>query len=390
MGFKDAEWAYNLKLQQTQKAVLVALCHRADDKTHETWVGRKTLASMVGVDPRSITNALGALESMGVIKRSKRRRKNGYRDTDLITINTSWTGPQWNEVQVKEVQVNLDQVNVVPFSGETDAHLRRTTFQATSKEVINQESINDHSHSAHANNDDDDDEHAQRDKQDLDAAFESAWAKWPKRTEKKRSREAFAKAVKKRDIDQLVSDITRFGEAHSLATETRYVPALASWLNGERWDDELPQASLSPAQGRQDRMLALVQRYKAEERTSGRLSPTERAMQTMAAGARVSALSRTEERPQNNLMAIEHMAELGANSQGGFPPGYIPTDDEWHAMIQAVPHTPTARPTTARPQPPPITELNADHCPQHPGYPITNGTCDKCNRTPTNQPKATP
>lgn len=74
--------------------------------------------------------------------------------------------------------------------------------------------------------------------------FESAWAHWPKKVERKKSLEKFKAAVKVRGLKQVTADVIRFGDAYARTTERQYTPALSVWLNGERWTDELPSASM--------------------------------------------------------------------------------------------------------------------------------------------------
>jgi len=73
--------------------------------------------------------------------------------------------------------------------------------------------------------------------------FESAWAHWPKKVERKKSFEKFKAAAKTRGVTELVADIIRFGDAYARTTERQYTPALNVWLNGERWTDDLPTSS---------------------------------------------------------------------------------------------------------------------------------------------------
>lgn len=70
--------------------------------------------------------------------------------------------------------------------------------------------------------------------------FERAWAHWPKKTERKKSFEKFRQIARKGDLETLIADIIRFGDAYAKETEKQFVPALVVWLNGERWTDELP------------------------------------------------------------------------------------------------------------------------------------------------------
>jgi hypothetical protein len=69
------------------------------------------------------------------------------------------------------------------------------------------------------------------------------WEMYPKKVGKGTARKALAKALAKAPVDQI---------QHSLALFVRYwgqqdkkfMPHLATWLNGERWDDEIQQPSL--------------------------------------------------------------------------------------------------------------------------------------------------
>lgn len=76
----------------------------------------------------------------------------------------------------------------------------------------------------------------------LESTFDSAWAHWPKKVERKQALERFIKAAKTIDPDVLAGHIIRFGDAYKAAgTETQFIPGLGVWLNRERWTDELPQ-----------------------------------------------------------------------------------------------------------------------------------------------------
>lgn len=76
---------------------------------------------------------------------------------------------------------------------------------------------------------------------DLEQQFNRAYIHWPKKVERKKSLTAFEKAARTHNAQSLVDDIIRFGDAYASSTETRFVPSLCAWLNGERWTDELPE-----------------------------------------------------------------------------------------------------------------------------------------------------
>ena len=70
--------------------------------------------------------------------------------------------------------------------------------------------------------------------------FDTAWAHWPKKVERKKAFERFKIAAPKHP--ELVADIIRFGDAYAATTEKQFVPALGVWLSGERWTDEIGRA----------------------------------------------------------------------------------------------------------------------------------------------------
>lgn len=92
VGFKDAEWAYALEgLPMPQKVVLVALCHRTDDRSHETFVSQPTVAEMIGAADSTVMRAMKQLAARGIIHRTRRHRKDGSRSSDLVVVDTSFT-----------------------------------------------------------------------------------------------------------------------------------------------------------------------------------------------------------------------------------------------------------------------------------------------------------
>ena len=103
---------------------------------------------------------------------------------------------------------------------------------------------------------------------DLKPLFDQAYEAWPKKVERKKSSDAFAKAARNRDPHELAADVVRFGQAYAATTETRFIPALVVWLNGERWTDELPRPRAGQstaherAAARQAANMAVVQQFR--------------------------------------------------------------------------------------------------------------------------------
>ena len=79
--------------------------------------------------------------------------------------------------------------------------------------------------------------------------FEDFWASYPKRVGKGTARKAWAAALKRGANPQtVISAAGRHADAWKRAdTDRQYIPYPATWLNGERYDDEqLPTAPQPP------------------------------------------------------------------------------------------------------------------------------------------------
>lgn len=107
---------------------------------------------------------------------------------------------------------------------------------------------------------------------DIEALFDSAYSRWPKKVERKQALERFKRICKKRDPHELAADIIRFGDAYVTAgIETQFVPGLGVWLNGERWTDELPQrrSIQQGAPSKSDEAHDFISRLEAIDATRG-------------------------------------------------------------------------------------------------------------------------
>ena len=78
--------------------------------------------------------------------------------------------------------------------------------------------------------------------------FDDFWTTYPKKVGKGQARKAYATAVKKVDSGTLMEKLELFKSHHQkLGTDKRYIPNASTWLNGERWDDELIESTSDAA-----------------------------------------------------------------------------------------------------------------------------------------------
>lgn len=74
--------------------------------------------------------------------------------------------------------------------------------------------------------------------------FDDWWEVYPKKVGKGQARKAYTTAVKKVDAGTLMEKLELFKAHHEkLGTDKRYIPNASTWLNGERWDDELIEST---------------------------------------------------------------------------------------------------------------------------------------------------
>jgi hypothetical protein len=90
------------------------------------------------------------------------------------------------------------------------------------------------------------DSQSNNDTEVVDAEFERFWEAYPRKVAKKEARRAFARAARTHGAQTLVKQAERWARIWRAAeVAKRFIPHPATWLNGERWDDE-PQALSVP------------------------------------------------------------------------------------------------------------------------------------------------
>jgi len=101
----------------------------------------------------------------------------------------------------------------------------------------------------------------------VDDAFDRVWAVWPKKTSKKDARLKFAAAAKRHPQGEhgLAADVVEHARAYAQhAHPVQFVPMLSTWLNGDRWEDELP-GPRGDRLTQADRTKAVLARYAGPE-----------------------------------------------------------------------------------------------------------------------------
>lgn len=102
------------------------------------------------------------------------------------------------------------------------------------------------------------------------ATFDDFWAQWPRKESKPSAVKAWDRAVRRTPPDQIVAAARAYSDNPN-RPEKQFIPHPATWLNGDRWADELrgPDARSQPRSnmdGHRDTMLMLRERDEQQER----------------------------------------------------------------------------------------------------------------------------
>jgi DNA-binding transcriptional MocR family regulator len=73
-------------LTPSERLVLLMLCNMTDNRTAKTFAKHATVAAATGLSRATVVRAMAVLDAQGWFRKVRRRRKNGTRQSDLITL----------------------------------------------------------------------------------------------------------------------------------------------------------------------------------------------------------------------------------------------------------------------------------------------------------------
>lgn len=234
MGFKDTQWATTIPLPMKWKVVLLAICIHTDDRSHVTIAGQRTLADAIGSSVDKVSEALGVLDRLGVISRERRNGHGGYRTSDRITVQTTYTADDLVGEMPTGESANKE------ISGDLHGDFRSPIPEISGAEEINQ--IDQPEGQPDNTLDEFDfDEYTHRAPNPDGIEFSTFWAIWPRKAAKLDAVKAWAKATKTTPADVICAAAQAYASSPYLP-DKKFIPHAATWLNGHRWEDELPTA----------------------------------------------------------------------------------------------------------------------------------------------------
>lgn len=80
-------------------------------------------------------------------------------------------------------------------------------------------------------------------------SFEAFWSIYPRRVGKGTARKAFAKALRSVSYQTIIDAVLAQLPANLCRDDPQFIPHPATWLNGERWGDDIEQPKQSQPRG---------------------------------------------------------------------------------------------------------------------------------------------
>lgn len=207
MSFEAINWAWKQRgLSATQKLTLLALADR-----HNPDLGCfPSISKMCGdteLSRSTVIRCIQYLEQSGLIKKQKAQRENGS-----DTSNRYFLG---------------FEVGVSPRHSPS---VTQTPSLVSQRHPHNQVNITSK-------------ENPSFEDDLIESSFNLFWDYYPRKVGKGNARKAYSKAYQKLGGDgKLIMAVSNYAESVK-TKETRFIPHPSTWLNHERWDDELEERS---------------------------------------------------------------------------------------------------------------------------------------------------
>lgn len=262
MSHAASNWAWDIPLPANEKLALLCLADYADEND-SCFPGQEKLAARMNCSIRTVGRVMKSLEDQGLVTRERRMNAIGQRTSDRYYLHRT-------DRPVVETPDNPGRATGQSGSSNT------TTVSDTkepSEEPSERTVRSNYAHDA------------------LDVLFDTAWASWPKKADRKGARATFEKVIVKGiwtdDDSALMSVIARFGQAYRDTTDVKFVPHLTTWLNREGWNDELPALTANQPWNAPPKNMSAAERRRAtlhDAIAQAREMDAQRAAQNLSSG----------------------------------------------------------------------------------------------------------
>ncbi|MBS1037199.1 helix-turn-helix domain-containing protein [Gluconobacter cerinus] len=271
MSIAATHWAFTLPIPATHKMVLLAYANHADDRG-ETWPGMDRLMRHTSLSERAIRRSKKWLTKLGLIAPVTTGKRS---DTFILSVGMEVSEDvlDGQSGRKTDCESETDDTKTDYWSAETDSQAKKTDCVAPeSSRTIKNYQYPPFCSSTEATFSSGDPDLARSETSGLKSAgyqlqltppddpsklssspeykpspksgacdpeeFDAFWAAYPRKDGKKNARAAFAKARKKVSLERLVAAVKAYPFAEPTARGD-FRPMPATWLNGERWEDDV-------------------------------------------------------------------------------------------------------------------------------------------------------
>ena len=191
-------------LKPVTKIVLYWIADHHNSETDACFPSLATLADECELSKRAVQGHIDALEKLGVLTRVQRKRANGSQTSNGYLLNL--TKQPWHNLPPP-----IAESATPPWHNLPALNLGTNNLGSiTSKDM---------------------------------SIFDDLWKMYPKKVGKGTARKALAKAMVKTPVDKIQHSLDLFVKTWG-NQDKKFMPHLATWLNGERWDDEVQAPAL--------------------------------------------------------------------------------------------------------------------------------------------------
>lgn len=208
-----------------RKLVLIKLADNASD-IGECWPSYQHIADQCEIDRSTVRKHIKQLEAQGLLRIENREGPKGN-STNLYFLNLWAVGQKSTPVGPESTGVGAQPTGGVGPESTRTSHSSEPVIEPKPTVIS-----------------------------DTAEGFDQFWKLYPKKKSRKDAAKAWAKLAPNEELRQTL--ITALG-SHCVSEDWtkeggRYIPNASTWLNGERWTDEL-----KPAGGKQSRHTNLDQ-----------------------------------------------------------------------------------------------------------------------------------
>jgi len=243
MSWQASQWAIKQRTGSgPAKTVLMILAEAAGVQDAACFLSHDTIAERAELSPRAVWAQMQHLARLGLISRTRRIDGRGHRTSDLITIALTATDATRDETQPAAGASRTETLTArraIPYSHVVQSLPARRAEEPIS-EPVNEPKEDIFSVRTEPSTG----KPALRLKgaaptdQEL-AEFEEFYGVYPRKEKRKEAKEAFVRARRAGGTHNLIMAGGLAYRGARAGKDPNYTALASSWLNGERWTDEI-------------------------------------------------------------------------------------------------------------------------------------------------------